>query len=230
MYKKLALGLILVLVLTTLAAAKDQDKDVWDKLGIRKGSGFVGVGTTVTLPNIASIEPSIYGGYFVMKGLEIGPIVTLAYMQNTNEIKTPVPGTNTDQTITTTSEGMLFGIGPQMAYFIDAHPLVHPYVFLSIELMAASVKNEIETEVGNNTTTADTTGDMLGVMLRPKVGAMFYLTKKFGIDLAWHLSYNYMDGDGENDTGVGGAGAVTKADVTNGNFSTGFTAGLNFFF
>ena len=88
---------------------------------------------------------TVYGGYFVMDGLEVGGILTLNYSKDTFEI-TPEQG----DTVTNTDTTSLFGIGAQIGYFFDTGTFMTPYVMLGLEY--AMYNNEVEVEAAATTT------------------------------------------------------------------------------
>jgi outer membrane protein W len=200
--------LSLVLVFAIAGAAMADKK-------IDQGTGYVGVASNMALTNpntfLMGSMNTIEGGYFVIDGLEVGGILSLMYSNDENAV--------TDGATTTTGD-TLFGIGAQLKYFFDASSFLAPYLGLGLEYASYSNSVEVEPDTGDSTTDEYTSS---GIIVTPKFGMAFFVTKNFALDPGLYISYVSLSNEMTPDQG-------DSLESSDANLDVGFTFGLNFFF
>ena len=149
------------------------------------------------------------GGYFVMDGLAIGPMIGFGYG------KVEVDNQGSDVTATLSA----WDIGIQGVYIHELSKKKEwaPFGALSLDYMSGKVEYEIEVAGNKN----KTKNDMSGWSATPRGGVMFFLHPRFALDLSVFIKY--ISGSGSTEAG----GSSADMDVTSMNY--GLMIGLNGF-
>ncbi|HPM77532.1 MAG TPA: outer membrane beta-barrel protein [bacterium] len=138
------------------------------------------------------------GGYYILKGWEIGPAFRYAYDKSTDE----------DDNAVSASDYM-FGI--QTGYYYATPVPIHP--FINVEAGYAGRSVNYSPDEGDET--SDSAG---GFAVRPSLGAVFFFSDKFALTPS--LYYQYIAYSGTDDT----SGDELDYDLTSSRF--GFQLGL----
>lgn len=150
-------------------------------------------------------------GYFVIDGLELGPLVGFGYDKLTQD---EMGATADDDLVSTTTS---YDIGLQIGYFFDVHDIVVPYGMLRAAYGGAT------TTVDNGVDESDNT--FSGFVVGPKAGIDLFFYKTVALDLG--LFFDYRSGTNTFNTGVSGADDV-EVDMVNTDY--GLAVGFNVFF
>ncbi len=178
-------------------------------LGLASGLDF-GMGTDTYEPDdgdetetdVMSFNIGISGGYFVLPGWEIGPVVRYDFNRSADE----------DDNITSSGDYLA---GIQTGYYYATPVPVHPFV--NVEFGYAGRFTNLEPDEGDET--SDSAG---GIGLRPSIGAVFFFTDK--IALTPSLYYQYTSLSGTDDT----SGSEFDYDASSNRF--GLQLGLTSIF
>ena len=150
-------------------------------------------------------------GYFVIDGLEIGPMLGFGYDKLTQD---EAGQTVDDDLVTTTTS---YDIGAQIGYFLDVGSVAVPYGMLRFAYAGASMS----VDNGDVESTSDFTGFLVG----PKLGANIFLLNTVALDLGLFLDYRSRTNT--FDSGASGADSIDTDFV---NMDYGLALGFNVFF
>ena len=114
------------------------------------------------------------GGYFVLQGWEIGPVLRYDYERTTDE----------DDNITGVSDYL---VGIQTGYYYATPVPVHPFVNLELGYAGRSVN--YEPDEGDET--SDSAG---GFAMRPSLGAAFFFTRAVALTPSLYYQYTSLSG------------------------------------
>ena len=174
-------------------------------LGASSGLDF-GMGTDIVEPedggktetDVLQFGLGIYGGYFVLKGWELGPTVRYDY------------GSTTDENDNVTTTGSYLA-GLQTGYYYAMPVPFHP--FFNIEMGYAGRSIVLDPEKGDST--SDIAG---GFAVRPSLGAAFFFTDKIALTPSFYFQHTALYGT--DDT----SGSEYNYDAASSRF--GFQVGL----
>ncbi|NLH47294.1 MAG: outer membrane beta-barrel protein [Myxococcales bacterium] len=168
-------------------------------LNLSSGLDF-GMGTDTFEPedgdevetDIAQFGAGVQGGYFILKGWELGPALRYDYRSVTDE----------DDNITSTSEAFA---GIQTGYYYATPIPVHPFINVEVGYDYQGLNNEPD----EGDSTSDTAG---GFAVRPSLGAVFFFADE--IALTPSVYYQYTSLSGTDDT----SGTEFDYDATSSRF------------
>ena len=202
--------LVLISVFCFAGLAFAQEKD------INKGTILVGGSSTLgLLLGNHEIKPkdsdtvkadttlfnlTAYGGYFLMHGIEVGPIVGFDYASvNVKQTSLKASGTMS-----------LFDIGAQGAYLYDMGKKTAwaPFGMLALEYMSGKVDGK---ETADPAPEQKTKTDFSGWSITPRAGVMIFFHPRFALDLS--IFYKYISANGKSKDGV-----TQKMEITSGNY------------
>ena len=151
-------------------------------------------------------------GFYLNKGFEIGPWISLGYDQQTDN--------DTDDEITE----QFWTIGAQAGYFADLHDVIVPYLMLRFGYTSfhnETIDHITDTQTGS-TDKATSTDTYTGFTVGPKLGTALFVTRALAFDLALHYDYFTGTGTRKNDDDQ------NDYDVTSSDY--GIALGLFVFF
>lgn len=210
--------LALIMVFCFAGAAMAEKKEI-DKGTILVG----GVSTLGLLLGSHTIEPEDadeikanttafallgYGGYFVMDGLEVGPVLGFGY----GKVEVDQDAADTTGTMS------MWDFGVQAAYLFDMgkSKSYAPFAQLALEYMSGKMEYEVDVAGVSNKTKSE----LSGWSATPRGGVMFFLHKRFALDLSVFIKYISASGSTEN-------GQKLDMDATSMNY--GILLGFNGF-
>jgi len=127
---------------------------------------------------------ALLGGYYVIRGLEIGPWVEFSYESN-----------ESDDGI---GKETMWLIGPQAGYFFALNGDFSIYGLLGLGYAKNTTAYEPDADGAD-----DTENSVGGFVLEPRFGVMYSINKHLGISPS--LYFRYFSGSGTNDTGAADA-------------------------
>lgn len=202
----LSLVLILLTAGTSLAEKKQIDE----------GSIVVGgVSSLALLTGSTKIEPEDgdsmtadttlvalmgYGGYFLQKGIEVGPILGFGY----GKAEVDEDGLKTTNTVN------VFDIGIQAGYLYEMSKKDDwlPFGMMSLEYMSGKFESTYEMPPAKE---VKNTGEISGYSVMPRGGIMFFLHDRIALDLSVFIKYVSASGSTEN-------GDKQNLDLTSTNY------------
>ena len=148
--------------------------------------------------DVLSFGVGVHGGYFVVKGLEIGPVFRYSYNRFTDE----------DDNVTSSGEylGAL-----QIGYFLATPVPVHPWI--TVEGGYAGMFAMNDPDEGNSTE-----NQAGGYAVRPSIGLAFFFTDKFAITPGAYYQYTALAGTDDS------SGKDVDYDLTTSRY--GFEIGV----
>jgi len=128
-----------------------------------------------------------HGGYFLMDGLALGPILSFSYGQ----VKVGQEGLDTTGTLS------MWEIGAQGVYIFNLGPRKTwaPFGALALEYLSGSMDYEVDSEAVNS----DSSSEMSGWSVTPRGGIMFFLHNRIALDLS--VYFKYISASGSMDSG-----------------------------
>ncbi len=159
-----------------------------------------------------------YIGYFVINGLELGPLLGVNYdkmTQNDMPIRDDAGNIAREDDITTTAT--TYDLGAQIGYFLEVGSVAVPF----FRVGAAYVGGSRSVDDGEN----DASTKLQGFMVGPRLGVDIFFTRAIALELGAFLDYQSVKAT--YDSGVDGAEEF-ETDLTDTDY--GLAVGFNIFF
>jgi len=179
------------------ASHPSSDKNLPSKILISQGTWIIGAGTSLGFSsgstildtdhfgketnNYVDFSITPFVGYFVFKGLEIGPVIGISASDD-NDKKNKDHATD-----------VAYSFGIHGRYYIDMDSIVSPFFRLSIGYFNEQATHKVDADLEEDR--IDSTMNISGTAFAPGFGVAIFLNPHISLDFL--LSYVILDGNGQ---------------------------------